>query len=59
MAPDTDGPAIVNDAFISYSRRDKPFAVAIEKALDPACPGYRSVHRVDADGPARPAMTLC
>jgi len=34
MAPETASPEIFNDAFISYSRKDKAFAVAIEKALE-------------------------
>ena len=52
MAPDIGEPNIPNDAFISYSRRDKAFAVALEKALENFKPPrdlnvpQRSLHRV-------------
>lgn len=40
MAPETASVTSANDAFISYSRKDKAFAVALEKALE----GYKPPH---------------
>lgn len=34
MPPEAEKPTFTNDAFISYSRKDKDFARKLEKALE-------------------------